>query len=152
LNGASNLGSAFRPQHQSPGEKSRSTTQRNHDDNQEEQRGDGLFDALEVNSLKPQELKESLEVAFFDHLRETTINHLERNHDDDVVVVVAGMPFKILFRISVKKPAKKPASIAVKISAKILVMMPLMILVMIPLMILSKIPLKKPLKISRCCR
>jgi hypothetical protein len=39
--------------------------------------------------------------AFFDHLRETTINHLEDSHDDDVVVVVvAGMPLRI--------PAKMP--------------------------------------------
>jgi hypothetical protein len=35
-----------------------------------------------VNPLKPQESKGSLEVAFFDHLRETTINHLEKNLDN----------------------------------------------------------------------
>jgi hypothetical protein len=34
-----------------------------------------------VNPLKSQELKESLEVAFFDHLRETTINQPEKNLD-----------------------------------------------------------------------
>jgi hypothetical protein len=36
-----------------------------------------------VNPLKPQDSKGSSEMAFFDDWREITINHREKNHDDN---------------------------------------------------------------------
>jgi hypothetical protein len=60
-------------QDQSPGEQSRPITRRTTwIIFKEKNRGRRPDDALEVNPSKPQESKGSLEVAFFDHLRETT--------------------------------------------------------------------------------